>query len=423
MRFSLPLLTLCAEALAEVGRFSHPADAVLSRFFRAQRNAGRSDRALIADTIYAALRRWHLVQAVAPGAGMRRLVMLVWHLQLGASLDDLTDCLKGEDGRWLIEAAERANAPQEFAVECDLPDWVLAALRLRLADDAVLELARALQQPAPLDLRVNILKAERDSVLARLRADGILAEAMRYAPAGIRVKGNPPLNRHPLFLDGSIEVQDEGSQLVALLLEPRRGEMVVDYCAGAGGKTLALGAMMRSTGRLYAFDVSEHRLERIRPRLARSGLQNVHVQRIGEHADPKVGRLAGKIHRVLVDAPCSGLGTLRRNPDLKMRQSAAGVQELVRKQASILARSAQLPMSGGRLVYATCSLLPEENEQVVRQFLDAHPGYRLLPVQGILDRQKIPLVVSGEFLELGPVAHATDGFFAAVMERVGPGVR
>jgi 16S rRNA (cytosine967-C5)-methyltransferase len=213
------------------------------------------------------------------------------------------------------------------------------------------------------------------------------------------------------------EVQDEGSQLLSILLGAKRGEMVADFCAGAGGKTLHIGAMMASTGRLYAFDVSEKRLGNLKPRLARSGLSNVQPNLLSTENDPKVKRLAAKFDRVLVDAPCSGLGTLRRNPDLKYRQSVDSLAELNVKQAAILASAARLVRRGGRLVYATCSILPEENEAIVQAFLAAHPDFTVLAVQGILDDAKIPLTMPTDFLQLYPHLHATDGFFAAVMVR------
>jgi len=227
------------------------------------------------------------------------------------------------------------------------------------------------------------------------------------------------LSKHPLFLDGHIEVQDEGSQLLGHLLAPKRGEMVADFCAGAGGKTLLLGALMRSSGRLYAFDVSEKRLAKLKPRVARSGLSNVHPALIAGENDIKVKRLAGKIDRVLVDAPCSGLGTLRRNPDLKWRQTPASVAELARKQADILVGAARLLKPGGRLVYATCSILPEENEQVVDAFLAAHPDFARLSAREILAKQGIELnqPAGAVDMRLAPHTHATDGFYAAVLER------
>jgi 16S rRNA (cytosine967-C5)-methyltransferase len=195
--------------------------------------------------------------------------------------------------------------------------------------------------------------------------------------------------------------------------------MVVDFCAGAGGKTLQMGAAMASSGRLYAFDVSERRLDNLAPRLKRSGLSNVVPQRITSENDAKVKRLRGKIDRVLVDAPCTGLGTLRRNPDLKTRQTAEGLAELNAKQRAILEAAAALVKPGGRLVYGTCSLLREENEEIVEAFLAAHPDFRLVPAGEVLERQGVRVPGAGPYLRLYPHVHETDGFFAAVMDREG----
>jgi 16S rRNA (cytosine967-C5)-methyltransferase len=220
-----------------------------------------------------------------------------------------------------------------------------------------------------------------------------------------------------MFLDGAVEVQDEGSQVLGMLMEPRRGEMIVDFCAGAGGKTLQMGAAMNSQGRLYAFDVSDMRLANLAPRLKRSGLSNVFPQRIANENDAKVKRLRGKIDRVLVDAPCTGLGTLRRNPDLKWRQNEAALAELNVKQRAILEAAASLVKPGGRLVYGTCSLLREENEDIVAAFLAAHPEFRRIPVRDVLERIGLKVPGAEEDLHLYPHIHETDGFFAAVMER------
>ncbi len=263
---------------------------------------------------------------------------------------------------------------------------------------------------------MNTLKAPREAVLDRLDFDKIASQPTRYSPLGVRTREKPVLSQHPMFLDGAVEVQDEGSQLLGLLVEPRRGEMVVDFCAGAGGKTLQLGAAMGSSGRLYAFDVSDKRLTNLTPRLKRSGLSNVHPQRISGENDAKVKRLRGKIDRVLVDAPCTGLGTLRRNPDLKARQDETALAELNVKQRSILAAAAALVKPGGRLVYGTCSLLAEENEDIVAEFLAAHPEFRVVPAGEIFARLGIKLEAD-PYLHLYPHIHDTDGFFAAVMER------
>lgn len=259
--------------------------------------------------------------------------------------------------------------------------------------------------------------AKRDDVLRELASDNLPALATPYSPVGVRIRGRPAINRHPLFARGAVEVQDESSQLLGYLVAPRRNELVIDFCAGAGGKTLHLGALMHSHGRLYAFDVSAARLARLKPRLKRSGLSNVHPQVIRNENDVRVKRLAGKVDRVLVDAPCSGFGTLRRNPDLKWRQSSESVSALARKQASILQAAARLVKPGGRLVYATCSILAEENEDIIRRFLDEHPEFGAVAVNELLAQQRIALD-TGNFLKLRPDVHATDGFFAAVLDRV-----
>jgi 16S rRNA (cytosine967-C5)-methyltransferase len=277
-------------------------------------------------------------------------------------------------------------------------------------------LARAWLAPAPLDLRINPLKTTRDAAMAALAADGIRAAPTPYSPLGLRVTGKPALQRHPQFTSGAVEVQDEGSQLLCFLVAPKRGQMVVDFCAGAGGKTLLLGAMMRSQGRLYAFDISPRRLANLKPRLARSGLSNVHPVRIADERDLRIKRLAGKIDRVLVDAPCTGFGTLRRNPDLKWRQAPTAIPELAAKQARLLAAAAPLVKPGGRLVYATCSVIPAENEAVVEAFLTAHPEFALGDAAAELARAGIALE-AGRMLQLYPHRHGCDGFFAAILER------
>src|SRR5690242_16824013 len=266
------------------------------------------------------------------------------------------------------------------------------------------------------DWSSDVCSSDLEAAIERLEKDGMRASATPYSPEGLRLEGKPAINRHPLFLEGGVEVQDESSQLLCHLVAPKRGEMVVDFCAGAGGKTLALGALMRSTGRLYAFDISPKRLAGLKPRLARSSLSNVHPQRIEGANDARVKRLAGKIDRVLVDAPCSGLGTLRRNPDMKWRQTPQGVAELVEKQHAILAGAARLVKPGGRLVYATCSILDEENRGVAGRFLAGHAHFHLKPVGDVLEKERIALNME-EYLELWPHVHGTDGFFAAVFER------
>jgi 16S rRNA (cytosine967-C5)-methyltransferase len=417
MRFSRTLLDACTAAFAAVLPLAEPADAALSAFFRGHPRIGQRDRAIIADSVYAALRRRRLLERVSGKPGPRRAVLATWSLLLGASLREIEPWLRGEEPQWLAATKRDAAQDQPVEIRCELPDWVIERLRKRYDEPSLLELARGLLQTASLDLRVNPAKATREQVAARLAQDGIRASPTPFSPEGLRVEGRPAINRHPVFLEGSVEVQDEGSQLLCHLVAPRRGEMVVDFCAGAGGKTLALGALMRSTGRLYAFDISPKRLASLKPRLARSGLSNVHPQRIEGANDPRVKRLAGKIDRVLVDAPCSGLGTLRRNPDMKWRQTPEDVGELAAKQASLLAAAARLVKPGGRIVYATCSILDEENRAIAEGFLSGNAGFRLIPAGAVLEKERIALGMR-EYFEVWPHSHGTDGFFAAVFERL-----
>lgn len=415
-------LDLVIQALRTALKMEHPADAVLRYFFQAER-IGSNERSLVAETLFGVLRhRLFLEHGCTLGdkgqATARRMALAYWVKFGGYNLRELEPLLKAKEAEWLGNVKSINVNDLPLSIQAELPDWIVEKLRVQLDDAGILELGRSMQQPAPLDLRVNTLLAGRNEVLQALQAEGMDAQATPYSPMGIRLKYKPALNKHALFLSGKFEVQDEGSQLLGLLLAPKRNDMVVDFCAGAGGKTLMLGAMMNSQGRLYAWDISEKRLTNLKPRLKRSGLSNVQPQLIAHENDSKVKRLAGKIDRVLVDAPCSGLGTLRRNPDLKFRQSPQSVAELNVKQAAILASAARLLKPGGRLVYATCSLLHEENQAIVQVFLAAHPDFTLLPAGDVLRQQHIALEM-GDYLQLTPQLHNTDGFFAAVLERKG----
>lgn len=407
-----------AHALSRVLAFTYPADAVLSRYFRERHVLGQHDRAFVAEAVFGVLRRKMLFDHVAPQATPRQLVMLWLTRIAGFSSRELSALCSTDETQWLNAMRAQSNL-MPLNVEADLPQWIVDRLLPQHDEHFIRTLGRALQDPAPLDLRVNTISANRDAVLATLNRGGIEAAAMPFSPIGIRIKGKPSINRHPLFTSGAIEVQDEGSQLLGYLLAPRRTDLVVDFCAGAGGKTLMLGALMHSQGRVYAFDVSQKRLDKLKPRLKRSGLSNLHPLVIAHENDTKVKRLAGKIDRVLVDAPCSGLGTLRRNPDLKFRQSPQSIAELVVKQAAILNSAARLVKPGGRLVYATCSLLAEENQAIIQSFLAAHPDFRSLDCGELLRRQGIELECA-EQLQLWTHIHNTDGFFAAAMERTAP---
>jgi 16S rRNA (cytosine967-C5)-methyltransferase len=413
------LLDLTTDLLRAVLRLDQPADGVVSAFFRQHKTLGPRERHTLAETAYAVLRQRLVLQHLAQsGSGPleRRLAILAWQ---GSDVF-LRGALGEHERQWLaqVQAIDRSTLPEKL--RHNLPDWLAGALQAQLGDQ-FWPLVQALEAPAPLDLRVNTLKAKRDEAQQALAAAGIAAEPTPFSPWGLRVQGKPAVNKLDLFTQGAIEVQDEGSQLLALITDPKRGEMVVDFCAGAGGKTLALGAAMRSTGRLYAFDISGHRLDALKPRLARSGLSNVYPAQIAHERDERIKRLAGKIDRVLIDAPCSGLGTLRRNPDLKWRQSPKSVEELQAKQKAILASAARLLKPGGRLVYATCSLLQAENEAVVEAFsAERAADFEPLPVADVLTGLKVEAaaaLTSAQHLRLWPHRHQTDGFFAAIWQR------
>lgn len=411
------LMAHATQVLGAVLAFEHPADAVLSRYFRENREIGHRDRGFIAEAVYGIVRRLRWVARLAGINPSPRDLLLAWLARgEGWSSKQFDGLVSAAELKWLEEVRAKRFEPATVGEALDLPDWLATRLSAEYGEDALQQLANGFNRPAPLDLRVNLVKINRQALLDGLVSSGVEASPCRYAPSGVRLAAKPALQKHPLFIDGSFEVQDEGSQLLGYLVQPRRGELVVDFCAGAGGKTLQLGAMMRSTGRLYAFDVSERRLAKLKPRMARAGLSNVHPVLIAHERDAKVKRLAGKADRVLVDAPCSGLGTLRRNPDLKWRQNPESVAEMTLKQQAILEAASTLVKPGGRLVYATCSLLADENDAVVDAFLAAHPDFVLMPAQALLADQGVALDC-GERLRLLPHQHDTDGFFAAVLER------
>jgi 16S rRNA (cytosine967-C5)-methyltransferase len=435
-------LEIAIQALRAILPLAHPADTTLRYFFKDER-IGSNERELVAATVFGVLRHRMLLEhactgeaprekfpmqptvsgsegeatLTAPDASQHRVqvatprrMALAHMIRFGGyNLRELEPVLK------TVKAVKVDDLP--LAVQAELPEWLVEKMRASYSDEDILAIGKSMQQGAPLDIRVNTLLAKREDVLQQLHDKHIAATATPYSPIGIRLKEKIPLNRDALFTEGKIEVQDEGSQLLGFLLAPKRNDMVVDFCAGAGGKTLMLSAMMNSQGRLYAMDVSEKRLANLKPRLKRSGASNIQPMLIAHENDLKVKRLAGKIDRVLVDAPCSGLGTLRRNPDLKFRQSPGSIEEFTRQQTAILASASRLLKKGGRLVYATCSFLPEENQHIVQSFLASRPDFVLRPVSEVLQQQKIALE-SVDFLELRPHLHNTDGFFAAVIERI-----
>ncbi len=438
------LLDSCAELLRQVLKFDHPTDRVLSGYFREFR-LGPRERATLTETVYSVLRRKLLFTYLAQhGSGPmeRRLAILGFTPgtadpaapsspkagkadQIGVASRGLPDrefllsALDEEEKQWLARCDAVDPSSLLDMHRHNLPDWLVEPIKAQLGDE-FWPFVASLNAPAGVDLRVNTFKEKRAQAQVELAQAAIKTVAMQFSPWGLRISGKPLLGKLDIFNRGVIEVQDEGSQLLALLVDARRGEMVVDFCAGAGGKTLALGAAMRSTGRLYAFDTSAHRLESLKPRLARSGLSNVHPVAIAHERDDRIKRLAGKIDRVLVDAPCSGLGTLRRNPELKWRQNLKLVGEFQARQGAILESAARLLKPGGRLVYATCSVLRQENEGIADAFTAGHADFAGLDVATLLAKagvEQAETLCAGPHLRLWPHRHPTDGFFAAVWQK------
>lgn len=388
----------------------------MESYFRGHRGMGARDRREVTETVYACLRHRRLLAHLAGSSDPRDVVAAYW-LRRGVSPEALAAAGFGGDGAALAVRVREADIDAlPLAVRASLPDWLAEPLCAQYGPDEAAALADALNRPAPVDLRVNMLKARPHEVRARLAEQGIACAPTPYAPAGLRLAGRAPVSGTDAFKKGWFEVQDEGSQIVSLLLEPRRDEVLVDLCAGAGGKTLHLGALSGNSGTIHAFDISPARLERLLVRARRAGLANVHATAIAHEQDARVQRLRGKIDRVLVDAPCSGTGTLRRSPELKWRP--VDLPACVQTQERLLEAAASLLKPGGRLVYATCSVLAEENQAVVARFRAAHPQFALLPAGAALARRRVPLKADADgSLRLLPHRHGTDGFYAAVLER------
>lgn len=415
-------------ALGVILKLDGPADVLMKLFFRSNPKLGMRDRGLIAEGIYYALRHYaslrFAMRPVHPDRAPRLAALATLARQHG--LDAISPSAIGPEAGPL-ENVLKVNLEKAPAhVRAELPQWLYDLIEAQYEDSAALY--PSMQEGAPLDLRVNLLKASRDEILEELRANGVEAYATPFSPDGLRLPTKPGLTQWAVYKEGKVDVQDEGSQLIARLLTPRRREMVCDFCAGAGGKTLALGALMRSTGSLYAFDVNEKRLAGLTPRMRRAGLSNVHPIAIRGEDDQRVRRLNGKFDRVLIDAPCTGTGTFRRNPDLKWRLSPSELERINAIQKSVLEHASRLVKAGGRLVYATCSVLKRENQDVVEAFLAAHPEWRLVPAKDVFAQQGIVFPEAqwerfGSYFQMLPHVNNTDGFFAAVLERSAPAKR
>ncbi len=423
-------LAAAIDLLAEVDAFPRrPADAVANEFFRNRRFIGSGDRRAVSDRAWRVLRTrrrlgWWLEQAGT--AATPRMLVAASLLLEGWTVAGVKQSYSG--GQYgpapMLEGEAHAagqlaghtldHPAMPEAVRLEVPDWLLPALHRRFGEAVGAEVG-AMEAEAPLDLRVNLLRGTREGAAAALAAEGIACEPTPLSPWGLRVQGRRPVTAGAAFGAGLVEIQDEGSQLVAGLVGARPGMRVADWCAGAGGKTLALAMTMENRGHIVAADVHDKRLDGAVRRLRRAGVHNVERHLIAA-GDKWAKRRAGTFDRVLVDAPCTGTGTWRRNPDARARLRPLDLQELLPKQAAILDDAAKLVRLGGWLVFATCSLLVEENEAQVDAFLTRHSEFATVPLHRAWPLGDLP-PGAGPFLSLTPRRHGTDGFFAAVLER------
>ena len=420
-----------------VSHSERPADLVANAYFRARRFIGGGDRRAVSDRVWSILRRygqfaWWLERTRHPDRGGRAIVAADLMLVEGLDMPGLEAMFDGGTYRpsRLDEAEYRAlrqmeghslpHPEQPDWVRLNIQEWVAPHFKEAYGEGWGREIA-ALDTPPPVDLRVNRLKATVEEAREALARDGIETEPMRYAPDGLRLRRRLSVVKGEAFQNGLVEIQDEGSQLVAALVDAKPGMQIADYCAGAGGKTLAMAACMNNKGRVVAMDVYESRLDRSAQRLRRAGAHNVERRTIDADSRKWLKRQAGAFDRVLVDAPCTGTGTWRRNPDGRWTLEPKDLEELLPKQAVILDAASKLVKPGGGLIYATCSVLPAENEKQIAAFLERNDKFEVVPVgalwRDVIASEPPPEIDNGPYLRLSPLKRGTDGFFGAALVR------
>ena len=435
---------LALEALGSIRGESQPAERTLSRLVRRERTLWSHERRLLAEIVYAVVRHERLITAAlghalgAPLASLPEPVAL--NVLLSAVVKYQGEPLEpaGLPERTRKPIAEIAAAvdaivadapegPARLALRFSLPDFVAERLCEEYGPEEASALMESLNRRAPLTVRANLLKGSTDSVRRALELEAVASHSTSYSPWGLTLENRTNVFALRAFKEGLIELQDEGSQLVALMGAARPGQLVIDACAGGGGKSLALAGEMRNKGEIWALDTSEVRLKPLRERASRAGADNIRIQAVtaADPLPPNLSRLVGKAHLVLVDAPCTGIGALRRHPDARSQLTPERVDELAAIQLQILRRFSALVRPGGRLVYATCSLFREENAAVVEAFLDEQATFTPEPASGVLPvglggrlAEALPESMKGSpWLTLLPHRHGTDGFFAAAMTR------
>ncbi|MCH2547538.1 MAG: RsmB/NOP family class I SAM-dependent RNA methyltransferase [Alphaproteobacteria bacterium] len=412
------------------GRAS-PVDGMLGSYFRHRRYIGAKDKGFISRRVYNVLRQggrlqWYIERGNLP-ISPRTLVLASLVMDENHPINILQTWFTGnghdakplhKDERNFVEnppLAADPNMPEWMRL--NTPEWYLPHLLETFGDDMEAEI-EALNTEAPMDMRVNTLKATREEAMKALNKEGFFTTVTPYSPWGLRLERRGAIFTTKTFNNGWLEIQDEGSQLVALLAAPQPGQKVIDFCAGAGGKTLALAAMMQNKGRLMAWDTSETRLKQSNKRFARAGVDNAQRHVLTSETDPFIKRHKNSAEIVVIDAPCSGSGTWRRNPDLKWRFSQQDLDEILQVQQNILGSAQRLVKSGGKLLYITCSVFNAENELQVKQFLSKHPDFTIADTPEIWNNHDCSkLMENSDFLKLSPLTAGTDGFFAALLQK------
>lgn len=407
-----------------------PADHLIDKFFRSRRYLGSHDRRELAESVYGILRHQRLLQTLVSQVRPESARNPAWlfvafklHIEK-LSLDLVANYISGPSPHKLSPSLSElaqiaAQNPETFkdnpGIHFSFPDWFVAIVQQQFGEAEGETLLASLNQPPPLTIRVNTLQTSRANCLLELQKLGFDGKETALSAEGLHLAKRMNLFNLDLFRAGWFEVQDEGSQIVSLLLDPKPTWRVADVCAGGGGKTLHLAALMKNRGEIFAFDVAPKRLEQLQKRSRRSGMHNIRVHVLQENEAP--ASLPGKMDAILIDAPCSGSGVLRRNPDAKWKITPGMVEEMSAKQQQILRHYAPLLKPGGRLVYATCSVLAQENEAVVQSFLEGNPSFQAADAAAILQRYQLSHLAQGGAIHLLPHKHGCDGFFAMVMER------
>ncbi len=429
------VIAACLEAYGMVRHEGRLADRSIDQVLRSKQQLYSNERRAVAERVYALLRRQLLVDVLAmrvwPGfdtirtTGQDLLRLAVSRVLEGESIDAVADAfeLRGKDAEAFRslprqrEALSKLPAEQRFSIDSGLPEFLAKRLFKALGDEAT-AFTESMATRAPLTARVNTLKVTREQLMQRFRDDGIQAKPCPLSPLGLFIETRTNVYSLPAFRDGQFEVQDEGSQLLGMLVDAPP-TLVIDACAGAGGKTLQLAAQMKNKGELIALDVDAKRLDELRQRARRAGAHNVRVHAIapsGDKAVSDISRWHNKADRVMVDAPCTGTGTWRRKPDARYRLTEASLREHVDRQHELLKRFSSMVKVGGRVIYGTCSVLTDENEQVVKAFLKANPNFTQESVKTWLPAEASGCI-EGSALRLWPHRHQTDGFFGAVLTR------